>query len=74
MLQILNNCYYTLIFNLYNVLYCLKLLVECNDEDSEDAWVNIEDMPHLVSQCYKLKKNGFVVQNEQNKYLFKLNV
>jgi len=48
--------------------------VECNDENNEDAWVNIEDMPHLVVQCHKLKKKGFILQNEQNKYLFKLNV
>lgn len=45
-----------------------------NDEDSDDAWVNIEDMPHLVSQCYKLKKNGFVIQHEKNCNLFKLNI
>jgi len=51
----------------------LSLLVECND-DNEDTWVNIEDMPHLVLHCKKLLKNGFVVQNEQNKYLFKLNL
>jgi len=47
--------------------------VECND-DNEDSWVNIEETPHLVIHCYKLMKNGFVLQNEQNKYLFKLNI
>ncbi|XP_050439351.1 uncharacterized protein LOC126844909 [Adelges cooleyi] len=70
--------------NMYNLLSqadsfmtikeALSLLVECNDEDDEDAWLNTEDMPHIVLQCLKLKKNGFVVQNEKNKHLFRLNV
>jgi len=48
--------------------------VECNGEDEEDSWVDITDMPHLVLQCQQLKKQGFVLQNEQNKFLFKLNI
>lgn len=60
--------------NTYNALVCLKLLVECNGEDEEDSWVDITDMPHLVLQCQQLKKQGFVLQNEQNKFLFKLNI
>lgn len=55
-------------------LICLKLLVECKDESGEDAWVDFQDLPHLLNHCYKLKKNGFVLQNEQNNYLFKLNI
>lgn len=51
----------------------LSLLVECSD-DNEDSWVNIEDKPHLILHCYKLMKNGFVLQNELNKYNFKLNI
>ncbi|KAL5236431.1 hypothetical protein ACI65C_003841 [Semiaphis heraclei] len=52
----------------------LSLLVECNDEDEEDCWVDITNMPHLVLQCHNLKKKGFVLQNEQNKFLFKLKI
>jgi len=48
--------------------------VECNDEDEEDCWVDLTNMPHLVLQCHNLKKQGFVLQNEQNKFLFKLNI
>lgn len=47
--------------------------MECNEQD-DDSWVNIEDKPHLVVHCNKLKRDGFVLQNEQNKYLFKLNI
>lgn len=54
--------------------FCLKLLVEQSDEDDEDAWLNIKDMPHLVMECERLKKSGLVLQHEQNKYLFKLNI
>lgn len=60
-------------FNNCNTLILLKLLVECNNQD-EDAWVDIENMPDLVSQCYQLKKKGFVLQNERNTNLFKLNI
>ncbi|XP_025206680.1 uncharacterized protein LOC112602684 [Melanaphis sacchari] len=52
----------------------LSLLVECNDEDEDDCWVDLTNMPHLVLQCHNLKKQGFVLQNEQNKFLFKLNI
>lgn len=52
----------------------LSLLVECNDEDEEDCWVDVTNMPHLVLQCQHLKKQGFVLQSEQNKFLFKLNI
>lgn len=48
--------------------------MECKDESGEDAWVDFQDLPHLLNHCYKLKKNGFVLQNEQNNYLFKLNI
>lgn len=45
-----------------------------SSEDNEDSWVNIEDKPHLIVHCFKLMKNGFVLQNELNKYNFKLNI
>lgn len=48
--------------------------MENNDEDDDDSWVNIENMPHLAAECFNLKTYGFVSQNEQNKYLFKLNI
>lgn len=48
--------------------------MEYNEDDGEDSWVNIENMPHLATQCNNLKKYGFVLQNEQNKYLYKLNI
>jgi hypothetical protein len=44
------------------------------DQDSEDAWLDIKNMPHLTSQCFELKLQGFVVQNEKNKNLFRLNI
>lgn len=63
-----------IIHKISNVLIVLKLLLENSDSGDEDGWVNIEDMPHLSIQCERLKKNGFILQNEQNKYLFKLNL